>query len=277
MATTLTSDVIQSFHEKGYLCVPEITTVEEVVRIRGLYDSLFKQRSGWEKGDFFDFAGSDSPDAAATLPQLLNPSRYQPMLKDTLFRSNAHAIAKQLLGPTAELVFEHAMMKPAKTGAETPWHQDEAFYPKFTNYQSITFWLPLQPVNALNGCLDFIPGSHKGPLLPHHSLNDDPRIHGLEALGADANQRVACPLLEGGATIHHYRTLHHAGPNLSDGPRRAYALGFGVRSPKFILRDDFAWNIARDTARMKRANEAIGPAQRFMNLMKSTAKPLFRR
>lgn len=270
-SVSLTEDQIELFREQGFLAIPQITTPEEVAWVRGLYDQLFERRAGWERGDFFDFAGDDYLQDPA-LPQLLSPSRYQPELIDTQFRANACAMAVQLLGPKAELVFEHAMLKPARTGSETPWHQDEAFFPKFTDYHSITFWMPLQPVDANSGCLDFIPGSHKRPLLPHRSIGDNPRVHGLEALGADGSGKVSCPLDEGGATIHHYRTLHHAGPNLSDGPRRAYALGFGVRSWRYTLREEFPWNAAKATAREQRAEAARGVLRRTVRRLKNTVK-----
>lgn len=276
MKITLTPDQITDFHEQGYLAVPRITSDEEIGFMRGLYDRLFERRTGWEKGDFFDFAGDDGAGKVASVPQLLDPSKHEPALKSTMFRENAQAIAKQLLGPTAELVFEHAMLKPPRTGGETPWHQDEAFYPKFTNYRSVTFWMPLQAVDLKNGCLDFVPGSNKGPLLPHRSINNDPRIHGLEAVGADAKLRVSCPLEVGGATIHHYRTLHHAGPNGSDGPRRAYALGFGVRSPQYTQRTEFPWNLEKATARMKRSDDSTGSMRHAYNHIKNTAKSVFR-
>jgi len=272
ITASLSAEQVEQFHERGFLSVPTITTAEEVAWIRGMYDSLFDRRAGWESGDFYDFAGVDH--GAAVLPQLLEPSRYEPALKQTLFRTNAHAIAMQLLGPSAELVFEHAMMKPARTGGETPWHQDEAFFPKFTNYHSITFWMPLQHVDTRNGCLDFIPASHKRPILPHRSIGDDPRIHGLEALGADGASKVSCPLQEGGATIHHFRTLHHAGPNLSDEPRRAYALGFGVRSREYTVREEFPWNAQKATARKLRADASTTTLQRTIRRLKDSAKSM---
>jgi ectoine hydroxylase-related dioxygenase (phytanoyl-CoA dioxygenase family) len=275
-ARVLGQHEIDRFHREGFLSIPQITTLEEVARIRALYDRLFEQRAGWDRGDFFDFAGLDEPGQTASVPQLSDPSKYEPALKNTIFRTNAHAIAKQLLGPTAKLVFEHAMLKPAGTGGETPWHQDEAFYPRFTDYRSITFWMPLQPVDIVNGCLDFIPGSNNGPLLRHQSINNDPRIHGLEAPEADARLKVSCPLQEGGATVHGYRTLHHAGPNLSDGPRRAYALGFGVRSRSYIQRTDLAWNLEKATARASRANSSLGPLERYVKELKHSVKAVIR-
>lgn len=270
--TVLKPHQIEQFRDQGFLSVPQISTPQEVEWMRGLYGRLFEQRVGWDKGDLFDFAGTDNLSDDAVSPQLLSPSDYEPALEDTVFRRNAHAMARQLLGPSAELVYEHAMLKPARTGSRTPWHQDEAFFPKFTNYRSVTFWMPLQAVNSTNGCLDFIPGSHQGSLLPHHRINDDPRIHGLEAEGVDAGQRAPCHLAAGDASIHHQRMLHHAGPNLSDGPRCAYALGFGVRSRKFTLHKEFPWNLRTATARHRRAIQAQGLIERVIRQMKSTVK-----
>jgi ectoine hydroxylase-related dioxygenase (phytanoyl-CoA dioxygenase family) len=276
MTLILTSDAIRNFREQGFLVIPELCPAQEIDWLRGVFDRLFTQRVGWHKGDFFDFAGPDTPESAPVLPQLLEPSRYEPALKNTTFRTNALAVARQLLGPSAELVYEHAMLKPPRIGAETPWHQDEAFSRIYTDYQSITIWMPLQPVDLLNGCMEFIAGSHRGAVLPHRRLNNDPRLHALEVYGVDVSQPVSCPLPAGGATVHHCRTLHHAGPNISDGPRRAYALAFGIRSREFLLRAEYPWNVMRTSARSKRADEAQGTIQRCLNQLRKTAKALFR-
>jgi len=272
----LTETDIAAFWHDGYLRMPSITTQSEIAWMREAYDRLFTERRGWDKGDMFDFAGPDELGGAVSVPQLLNPSQHEPRLVNTEFRRNALAIARQLLGPKAKLVFEHAMLKPALTGGKTPWHQDEAFYSKYTNYQSLTFWMPLQDVDRSNGCMEFIPGSHKGPLLQHHSINGDPRIHGLEVDGINAALAVPCMLPAGGASIHHRRTLHYAGPNRSAAPRRAYALGFGVRSRALTLREEHSWNSGRMTDRERRERAGRSAAERLIAPIKSVAKSIFR-
>jgi ectoine hydroxylase-related dioxygenase (phytanoyl-CoA dioxygenase family) len=271
-ALFLTPRQIAQFHDHGFLAVPQISTPHEAQWMRDICGRLFEHGIGWHKGDLFDFSGTDNAAGSATSPQMLSLSDYAPELKNTMFRQNALAMARQLLGPSAELVYEHAMLKPARTGSPTPWHQDEAFFPRFTNYRSVTFWMPLQAVDSTNGCLDFIPGSHRGPLLAHRRINDDPRIHGLQAEDADAGQGVACHLAAGEASVHHQRMLHHAGPNLSDAPRFAYALGFGVRSRKLTLRKDFPWNRGAATARHQRAIQAQGSITRVIRQVKSAVK-----
>src|SRR5947209_15525733 len=218
----LTQDQIDFYHREGYLVLEAITTPEEVAWLRGIYDRLFEARAGREAGDEFDLAGTDAEGQQAALPQILNPAKYAPELKEGQYRANALAVARQLLGPRAESRGEHAIFKPARTGAATPWHQDEAYWDPTKDYESLSIWIPLQEATVENGCMQFVPGSHREQVMTHHSINYDPRIHGLEVEQAvDTSRAVACPIPAGGATIHHNRILHYAGPNISSTPRRA--------------------------------------------------------
>ena len=111
-------------------------------------------------------------------------------------------------------------------GAETPWHQDEAYWDPAYAYEALSIWMPLQEATLENGCMQFIPGSHRLEVLPHQSIGNDPRVHGLVTDKVNPAQAVACPISAGCCTVHHCRTLHYAGPNRSPEPRRAYILTF---------------------------------------------------
>jgi hypothetical protein len=90
-------------------------------------------------------------------------------------------------------------------------------------------------------------------VLPHCSFNNDPKVHAIECTGGfDAATAVACPVSAGGATIHHGRTLHYAGPNGSDAPRYAYILAFEVPPKPTASRRDFFWNREKQTANRAR-------------------------
>jgi ectoine hydroxylase-related dioxygenase (phytanoyl-CoA dioxygenase family) len=249
----LTPAQIAFFHANGYLSLPAITTPDEVARMRVIYDRLFARRTGRESGDQFDLAGTDEEGKEATLPQILGPARFEPELANSLYRANALAIAKQLLGDAAEFQGDHAILKPARIGAETPWHQDEAYWNPDLDYQTVSVWMPLQEATWENGCMCFIPGSHKLDVQPHHSINHDPRIHGLEVDQLDASTMVKCPLPAGGATLHASRTFHYTPPNKSDQPRRAYILGLGCPTTPRESARDFYWNRIKQTARESRA------------------------
>jgi ectoine hydroxylase-related dioxygenase (phytanoyl-CoA dioxygenase family) len=251
----ITPAQIDFFHREGYLVIPTITTPEEVARIREIYDGLFVRQAGREEGNQFDLAGADEEGATAALPQILMPVKYAPDLAHTLYRANALAISRQLFGPSSAYKGEHAIFKPARYGAETPWHQDEAYWNPELDYNEGSFWMPLQEATPENGCMYFIPGSHRLEVLPHHSINNDPRIHGLEVdmSFVDLSQAVACPLPAGGATVHAARTLHYTPPNRSAIPRRAYILGFGTEQTRREAVRRFPWNEMKQTAREVRA------------------------
>ncbi len=221
----LTEDQIAFYHREGYLALDALTTQEEVAWLRDIYDRLFANRAGREVGDQFDLAGPDEEGQEAALPQILNPAKY-------------------------------AIFKPARTGAPTPWHQDEAYWNPAVEYNALSIWIPLQPATLENGCMQFVPGSHKQEVLTHHCINNDPRIHGLEVDSADTSTAVACPLPPGGATIHHNRTLHYTGPNRSEIPRRAYILAFGLPIKPRSEPRDFYWNTQKQTPREQRAAQA---------------------
>jgi len=142
-------------------------------------------------------------------------------------------------------------------GAPTPWHQDEAYWDPGLEYHSISVWMPLQEATLENGCMQFVPGSHKLPVAPHRSIGNDPRVHGLEiASDVDVSGAVACPLPPGGATFHLSSTLHYAGPNTTDTPRRAYILGFNTPPKPRPVPRNFWWQREKRTARQERAQAA---------------------
>jgi len=254
---TVTLEQVEFFHQNGYLAIEAITTPEEVEFVRGVYDRLFATRAGRDEGNQFDLAGTDEEGREAALPQLLNPVKYAPELRNTLLRANARAIARQLLGPDIVDMGEHAILKPARHGAPTPWHQDEAYWNPDLDYHSLSVWIPLQEATLENGCMQFVPGSHRWEVQAHHSIHHDPRIHGLEIDEAPDLSKVSiCPLPPGGATFHLSRTLHYTAPNLSNQPRRAYILAFGLPPKPRPAPRDFYWNTQKKTARQQRASAA---------------------
>ena len=255
----LNPDDVAAFHRDGFLSIPALVHAEEVTFMRLLYDQLFEARAGRDAGDHFDLAGTDEEGAPATLQQILNPSRYAPEFETLACVRSALAIATQLLGPGAEAQGNHAIMKPAGMGAATPWHQDEAYWNPELAYNALSVWIPLQEATLENGCMHFIPGSHRREVLPHHAINHDPRIHGLEADEAiEPAGAVACPLPAGGATFHLARTLHYAGENRTPNPRRAYIMMFGTPPTPFDGTRRFPWLEQQQTARAERARQSAG-------------------
>jgi phytanoyl-CoA hydroxylase len=89
-------------------------------------------------------------------------------------------------------------------------------------------------------------------MVKHRNYQNDARIEGLEALGVNEDDAVHAPLPKGGVSVHHSRTLHAAGPNLSRGPRKVYSLVFAVEMDEVVVPVEYDWNCHKPTARLKR-------------------------
>lgn len=242
-----------AFARDGFVVAPGLTTPREAEAMRRLLLDMLAAKAGFAEGALFDAVSPDG--VPGKLPQLINPSDYEPALRRTWAHKHAWALAKEILGPKAELCFEHFIIKPAKDGAETPWHQDDAFHldPSIVRAQ-VTFWIALEAADAENGCLRYIPGSHQGPVLRHHSPNDDQRVHFIECReGFDAAQAVLAQAAAGDCVIHDSRVLHGAGPNRSARTRAAYALVFqGPVLMNVANAEPYPWIAARRTSEHER-------------------------
>lgn len=246
MAIELTGEQIEAFHRDGFLALPALSTAAEIERLRAVYDRLFAADAGQYGGDHLSLATADA-DGRQRLPQIMNPETYAPELLETEARANAAAVAQQLLGPDITRAGDHAILKPPRYGAETPWHQDEAYWNPGFDHDAISIWMPLQEATIANGCMQFIPGSHALPVVQHRLA--DPDAHALVTLDPVSTETaVACPIPAGGCTIHHCRTLHFTGANNTDDPRRAYIMGFSAPPVKLPEPHDYHWQRVEWTA-----------------------------
>lgn len=216
----------QFLQTQGYLVLTDITTDEEIGRLRQACDLLLALHTGHASDYRGDLAGVDASLADTGRILLTDPERYHQAFGGTLFAANALQIARLLVGGDPELRGTCLLYKPARMGSPTPWHQEEAYLAPGRTYDLLTFWLALQDTPVESGCMQFVPGSHRWETLPHTRWPGSARDIVLAADPSlfDATRAIACPLPQGGATVHTSRTLHYAGPNLAEVARRAFIL-----------------------------------------------------
>ena len=253
----LSAESLSRFDQDGFLQLQDFCDPAELLEVRHTIDDLFRRGVGRAEGAQYDMLGHDDDPNTQSQPTLINPHHFSARLRSLDVRDRAAKVARQLLGPKATPSFEHVILKPAGHSGATPWHQDEAYRvdPNFA-YSQVSFWVPLQNVTERNGCMQFIPGSNRGDVLTHRSPENDPQVHALECAGEfDVASAVACPMDIGGATVHHGRTLHFAGPNFSSEPRYAYILAFEVPPVALRSKRSFQWNDEKRAAHLKRRRD----------------------
>jgi Phytanoyl-CoA dioxygenase (PhyH) len=234
----LTEEQVRLFEDQGFLSLDVLTSVTEVDRLKDIYDRLFEPGAVIDDRDRLELSGH--PGEAPVLPQIVNPDHYAPELLDTVAYRNASAIARQILGGDMAPMGMHAIRKPPRDGGATPWHQDEAYWDPGFDHRAISVWMPLQPATLDNGCMQFVAGTHTSEVQTHRLINPD--SHGLVVTEPESvGTPVACPLPPGGATIHAGRTLHYAGPNVTDEPRRALIMAFAAPATPRESPRSFGW------------------------------------
>ncbi|MFB5661078.1 phytanoyl-CoA dioxygenase family protein [Alteribacillus sp. HJP-4] len=136
-------------------------------------------------------------------------------------------IADQLSGNKGIRLFhDHALWKMPNDSKETPWHQDYPYWP-LTEAGALSIWLTLDDVDEQNGCMKFLPGSHRIKDLQAVSLVDAHDIF-TDAKGKgkvlNKENAVSVPLKKGSCTFHDGLTFHYAHSNQTSNPRRVLAI-----------------------------------------------------
>ena len=91
--------------------------------------------------------------------------------------------------------------------------------------EALMMWLALDVVDEKNGCVRYVPGSHRAGVRPHARTGVLGFSQGITDFGpADLQKEVAFPARPGDLLVHHALTIHRADGNNSDRTRKA--LGF---------------------------------------------------
>ena len=169
----------------------------------------------------------DAPDRVVC--HFLGGWRVDPWLHDLVFAPAVTVPLAQLLG-VRQLRFWHDQVfyKPPRHPGVVPWHQDYSYWTRATPARHITLNVMLDDADEDNGCVHFVPGSHRWGLLPKAPFDGD--MDAVRGVLTDDQRRAfrprPMPLRAGCASIHHSHTLHGSSANRSDRPRRAVVLNY---------------------------------------------------
>jgi len=186
-----------------------------------------------------------------TRPETLK--QLQRMGQDAFFESYGRhprwvEAAESLLGEPAIAEQPEWFNKPPGTNHVTPPHQDN-YYFCLMPPSVLTIWLALDDVDAENGCLRYVAGSHKCGFRSHARSKILGFSQGITDFTADDFVREAAVKLRAGdAVAHHGMTIHRADANLSDiRHRRSFAMVFkGVSCQRDIAAYDRYMAAARE-------------------------------
>lgn len=230
----LSDEQVRFFDEFGYLAGIRMLTFEQVDVLR---EELAALTSASHPGHdlFYEYNSNESTDASRVLFHALGAWRIVPGFHDLIWNPAFLVPASQLLRGGVRFWHDQLFSKPARHGGVVAWHQDYSYWTRTKPMTHLTCWIALDDATRENGCLHYVPGSHKWDLLPKPALAGD--MNAIQTvLSAEQKKQftpVAIELKKGMATFHHPLMLHGSFENNTDGPRRAAVINVfrdGVRS-----------------------------------------------
>src|SRR5437588_10127061 len=171
---------------------------------------------------FHEYHSNESTDPDRVLFHALGAWRVLPGFHDLLWNPAFLVPVSQLLGGPVRFWHDQLFCKPARHGGVVAWHQDFSYWTRTTPLAHLTCWIGLDDSTRENGCVHYVPGSHKWKLLPRGGLASD-----MEAIFDQLTQEqraafdpVAMELKAGECSFHHPLMVHGSYENRSNRPRR---------------------------------------------------------
>jgi ectoine hydroxylase-related dioxygenase (phytanoyl-CoA dioxygenase family) len=226
---------IEAFRRDGYVHLPGVMSEDEMQAIEDVYESFLRGEIAVAGKDFNDMTtGEHGTDPAGyAVVNVMLPRRYHPEWQGNIFERRARSIAEQLCGEGMTIDFDQLLAKsPGRPDAVFHWHQDQAYWIDTDDRRTATCWLAVDDSTLENGCMQFLPGSHREPVRPHRPLHGDRSAsHTLVTdLRPDDVMRPV-EIRRGDITVHNEGVLHGSGGNTSrDSYRRAYIVALRSES-----------------------------------------------
>ena len=219
----LSPEEIATYHADG-LVIPADYRVPEatLTKIRDAYDRLLSENAG-------------NPEFSADFilgPHLTTPGTYgvngDPIWLEFAQIPEILDMLEQVVGRNLILWGVTIFGKPANVGKATPWHQDGDYYP-IEPLETCTVWISLDGSTPEQGCMRFVPGSHKERrIFSHHFEHRDDLTLAqvIDDDQVDLESERDIILEPGQISIHDVYLVHGSKANHSDRRRMGLVLRF---------------------------------------------------
>jgi ectoine hydroxylase-related dioxygenase (phytanoyl-CoA dioxygenase family) len=230
----LSQNQVEAFHRDGFLAGVQVLDDHQVETLCTEL-AVLMEPSHRSHALFHEYQSNESSNPDTILFHALGAWRTGPAFHDVLWSPAFLVAASQLLDGAVRFWHDQLFCKPAHHGGVVAWHQDYSYWTRTQPMAHLTCWMALDDSTRDNGCLYYVPGSHKWNLLPVTGLAGD-MDEIMTVLDEEQKQKflpVPIELKRGQCSFHHPLTVHGSYENRSDRPRRATlvnAFRDGVRS-----------------------------------------------
>ncbi|MFY9234148.1 MAG: phytanoyl-CoA dioxygenase family protein [Fimbriimonadaceae bacterium] len=222
MKNNLTPEQIIQYRENGFLVIEPFLDQNELEHWRECVEEAVEARLGTtllhnqhDPGSYY----------AQVYVQALKLREVHDGMRQILDDPRLGKMAADLAGVDGIRIWhDQALFKPPY-GNPTGWHLDNPIW-SFSSRDAISIWVALDDATLGNGCLWYIPGTHKLATFeatPIGESQDDLFKNYPDWMSIAP---VACPCAAGSAIFHNGLTAHGAGSNMTNKPRRAMTCAY---------------------------------------------------
>jgi len=230
----ISAEQIKFFDTNGYLAGIKLLNDEQIETLRAELDQITEPAHPG-RGLFYEYNSNEASDPSRTLFHALGAWRVASGFHDMLWNPLFTVPASQLLDGPVRFWHDQIFFKPARHGGVVAWHQDYSYWTRTTPMAHLSCWIGLDDSTRENGCVHYVPGSHRWNLLPITGLADD--MNSIQRVLTDEQKEqfkpIAIELKRGEAAFHHPLMVHGSFENNTDRPRRATVINVfrdGVQS-----------------------------------------------
>lgn len=218
----LTDEQVEFFNENGYLKGIRLLDDEQVEMLREELNELMNPAHPAHRL-FYEYNSNESSDPNKILFHALGAWRASLAFHDLLWNPAFVVPASQLLSGAVRFWHDQLFVKPARHGGVVIWHQDYSYWTRTVPMAHLTCWIGLDDSTRENGCLHYVPRSHRWNLLPREDFASD--MNAIKDYLTEEQKRefkpVAIELKKGECSFHHPMMVHGSFANDSEKPRRA--------------------------------------------------------
>jgi len=218
----LSDDQVEFYRENGYLAGIRLLTDEQIEVLRKELAALVDPSNPGNEL-FYEFNSNESADPEKILFHALGAWRITPGFHDLLWNPAFCVPASQLLDGPVRFWHDQLFYKPAHHGGVVIWHQDYSYWTRTQPMAHLSCWIGLDDSTRENGCVHYVPGSHRWNLLPREDFAND--MDTIQGVLSEEQRRKFIPkaieLKKGECSFHHPLMVHGSYENRTDRPRRA--------------------------------------------------------
>jgi phytanoyl-CoA hydroxylase len=213
-------DLKRRFDRDGFVVIRGFVRGQELDELQDAIDRYLARISELPRVDVM-FEDRNRPESLKQLAHMKENDDYFAALMDSpKWIGLAEKLLKDRVLPQEVEWFN----KAPGANVATPPHQDGYYFMLEPN-EAVTMWLALDPVDESNGCVRYIPGSHRSGLRLHGRTQVLGFSQGIRDYGAeDHSAELPIGAEPGDLLAHHAGTIHRADRN--DSARQRRSLGF---------------------------------------------------